>query len=197
MPYNLQFSLCVSVFQMEGAYLSFRWIRPEVVGSVVWRQACECVTKSLFHLLKGLLLCGNAQIIGVQETCVGMNRLVICIYVEQQRGKDVALWKAILLSAPSAAFTDEVHKQHLFDSMFWISSVSLTSCFISKNFLVSLDSVVPCRETDKGSSSDSTFLVPIFNELREVQELTSAGLSRPETCLLSLEMIRNVRFNIT
>ena len=61
MPYNLQFSQCISIFQMEGAYLSFLWISPEVVGSVVWSQARECVTKSLFHLLKGLLLCGNAQ----------------------------------------------------------------------------------------------------------------------------------------
>ena len=52
---------------------------------------------------QGLLLCGNAQLIGVQETpCVGMNRLVICIYVDQQRGKDAALWKAILLSSSSA-----------------------------------------------------------------------------------------------
>ena len=110
MPYNLQFPLCISVFQMEGAYLGFLRISPEVVGCVVWSQACECITKSLFHLLKGLLLCGNAQIIGVQETpCVGMNRLIICIYVEQQSGKDAALWKAILLSAPSAAFADEVH----------------------------------------------------------------------------------------
>ena len=119
-----------------------------------------CQKKDLFHLLKELLLCSNAQIIGVQETCVGMNRLVICIYVEQQRGKHAALWKAILLSAPSAAFADEVHKKRLFDIMFWISSVSLTSCFISKNFLVSLDSVAQCREIDKGSSSDSTFLYP-------------------------------------
>ena len=110
MPYNLQFSLCISVFQMEGAYLGFLWICPEEVGSVVWSQACECVSKSLFPLLEGLLLCGNAHIIGVQETpCVGKNRLVICIHVEQQRGKDAALWKAILLSAPSAAFADEFH----------------------------------------------------------------------------------------
>ena len=61
---------------MEGAYLGFLWISPEVVGSMVWSQACECATKGLFHLLKGLLLCGNAQIIGG----VGMNRLVIYIY---------------------------------------------------------------------------------------------------------------------
>ena len=33
----------------------------------------------------------------------------LLIYVEQQRGKDAALWKAILLSAPSPAFVDEVH----------------------------------------------------------------------------------------
>ena len=110
MPYNLQFPLCVSVFQMEGAYLGFLWISSEVVGSVVWSHACECITKSLFHLLKGLLLCGNAQIIGVHETpCDGVNRLIICIYVEQHRGNDTALWKAILLSAPSAAFADEVN----------------------------------------------------------------------------------------
>ena len=51
---------------IEGAYLSFLWISPELVGSVVWSQACECVAKSLFHLFKWLLLCGNAQIIGVQ-----------------------------------------------------------------------------------------------------------------------------------
>ena len=80
MPYNLQFSLCISVFRMEGAYMRFLWINQDVAGSVMWSQACECVTKSLFHLLKGLLLRGNAQIIGVRETpYVGMNRLVICI----------------------------------------------------------------------------------------------------------------------
>ena len=33
----------------------------------------------------------------------------LCWDVEQQRGKDAALWKVILLSAPSAAFADEVH----------------------------------------------------------------------------------------
>ena len=112
MPYNLQFPLCISVFQMGGAYLGFLWISPEVVDSVVWSQACECITKSCFHLLKGLFLCGNAQIVSVQETpCVGMDRLIICIYIEQQRGKDATLWKAILLSVPSAAFADEVHKE--------------------------------------------------------------------------------------
>ena len=56
-------------------------------------------------------------------------------YVEQQRGMDAALWKAILLSAPSAVFADEVHIE-AFDNMFWISSVSLASCVISKNFQV-------------------------------------------------------------
>ena len=30
MPYNLQLSLCISIFQMEGAYLGFLWISPEV-----------------------------------------------------------------------------------------------------------------------------------------------------------------------
>ena len=82
MPRNLQFSLCISFFQLECAYLSFLWISPEVIVSVVWSQACECITKCLFHLLKGLLLCDNAQVIGVQETpltCAGMNWLVICI----------------------------------------------------------------------------------------------------------------------
>ena len=67
-------------------------------------------------------------------SCVGMSKLYN--YVEQQGGKDAALWKAIILSAPSATFADEVHKKRLFDSMFWISSVSLASCVISKNFLV-------------------------------------------------------------
>ena len=101
---------------MECVYLSFLWISPEVVGSVLWSQACECVTKSLFHLSKGLLLCGNAQVICVHEThCVGV--------------KDAALWKAIFLSAPSAAFSDEVHKKHMCDSMFWISSVII--CLIA------------------------------------------------------------------
>ena len=38
MPYNLQFPLCISVFQMEGAYLGFLWISPDVVGSVVYGQ---------------------------------------------------------------------------------------------------------------------------------------------------------------
>ena len=93
------------VFQMEGACLRFLWNIPEVVGRVVWRQACECITKSLFNLVKGLLLCGNAQVIGVQETlCVGINWLVICIDVEQQMGKDAALLQAIDLYAPSGAF---------------------------------------------------------------------------------------------
>ena len=30
--------------QMEGVYLSFLWVSPDVVGSVVWSQACKCVT---------------------------------------------------------------------------------------------------------------------------------------------------------
>ena len=56
--------------------------------------------------------------------------------------------------------------------------------------------VIGCGEVDKGSSSDYTFLIPIFNELREVQEstsATSAGLSWPKTCLLRDEVfIRKV-----
>ena len=129
-----------------------------------------------FHLLKVLLLCG----IGVQETtCVRMNWLVIC--VQQQRGNDAPLWQAVLLSAPSAAFANEFHTKRLFDSTFWISSVSLTSCVISKKESSGEDSMVHCvmgcREVDKGSSTVQTFFVPVFNELREVQELTSAGLS--------------------
>ena len=64
--------------------------------------------------------------------------LVICIYVdvEQQMVKDAALWKAISMPAPSAALADEVNKKRLFDSMFLVSSVSLTSCIISNHFLV-------------------------------------------------------------
>ena len=72
--------------------------------------------------------------------CVAMHissaYMKLHVYVEQQRGKDAALWMAILLSASSAAFADEVHKLRLFDDMFWTSSVSLTSCGISKNVLV-------------------------------------------------------------
>ena len=106
---SLPLSLCISVFQMEGAHFSVISISPEVV---VWSQACECVTNSVLHLLKGLLLCGHAHVIGVQETpCVGINSLVIYIEVEQQRGKDPALWEAILLSAPSAVFANKVHKK--------------------------------------------------------------------------------------
>ena len=44
--------------------------------------------------------------------------------------------------------------------------------------------MVHCGEVDKGRSSDQTSLVPIFNKLREVQELTITGLSWPETCML-------------
>ena len=53
--------------------------------------------------------------------------------------------------------------------------------------------VIGCGEVDKGTSSDYTFLIPIFNELREVQELTSAGLSWPETCLLRDEVLIHKR----
>ena len=42
---------------------------------------------------------------------------------------------------------------------------------------------------DKGSSCDQNFIVPIFNELREVQELASAKLSWPGTCLLRDEVL--------
>ena len=49
--------------------------------------------------------------------------------------------------------------------------------------------VIGCGEVDKGSSSDYTFPIPVFNELREVWELTSAGLSWPETCLLRDEVL--------
>ena len=51
---------------------------------------------------------GNAHIISVQKTpCDGMNRLGMCIYVEQHMVKD--LWKVFLLCEPSAVFADEVH----------------------------------------------------------------------------------------
>ena len=49
--------------------------------------------------------------------------------------------------------------------------------------------VVGFGEVDKGSYSDYTFLTSIFNELHEVQEMTSAGLSWPETCLLRDEVL--------
>ena len=157
MPYNLQFPLCISVFQMEGAYLGFLWISPEVVGSVVLSQACECITKSLFHLLKGLFLCGNAQIIGVQETpCVGMNRLII--YAEQLRGKDAALWKAILLSAPSVAFADEVHIKAS-DQFCKPRVLCYLKEFPGQDSVVHC--VVGCGEVDEGSSSDYTFPIPV------------------------------------
>ena len=35
MPYNLQFSLCISVCQMEGAFL---WIRHEEVGNSIYNN---------------------------------------------------------------------------------------------------------------------------------------------------------------
>ena len=85
MPYNLQVSLCISIVQMKGVYLSFLWISPEVVGSVVFSQVCESITNMLLHLLKGLLLCADAHIIGVQENpCVGMNMLAICIMLNNR-----------------------------------------------------------------------------------------------------------------
>ena len=90
---------------MEGVCLSFLWISPDVVASVVWSQAFECVTNSLFHLLKGLLLCCNAHIISV---VVWTEQAGQFAYVEQQGGEDAALWKAILLSVPYVAFVDEV-----------------------------------------------------------------------------------------
>ena len=71
-------------------------------------------------------------------------------YVEQQRGKNAALWKVILLSAPSAAFANEVHKKGPFDNMFWISSVSITSCGISKNFLVRIMLFTPIPTACQG-----------------------------------------------
>ena len=48
--------------------------------------------------------------------------------------------------------------------------------------------VVGCRKVDESSSSDQSFLIPIFDELCEVQELTSAGFSWPEACLLRDEV---------
>ena len=106
MPYNLQFPLCISVFQMEGAYLGFLWISPEVVGSVVWSQAHQ-ESFPPPQRIASVWQCTDHR--RKETPCVGMNRLIICNYVEQHRGKDAALWKAILLSAPSDAFADEVH----------------------------------------------------------------------------------------
>ena len=117
MPHNLQFSQCISFFHLECGYLSFLWISPEVIVSVVWSQACECFAKSLFHLLKGLLLCGNAQVIGVRETpltCVGMNWLVICIEsidVEQQMGQGRCLVEGHSSVCAICCVSDDVHKQ--------------------------------------------------------------------------------------
>ena len=61
-----------------------------------------------------------------------MSWLSICIDVEQHRGKDAVLWKAILLSAQSAAFAYEVDTKCLFDSMFWISYVSASRPVLSR-----------------------------------------------------------------
>ena len=38
-------------------------------------------------------------------------------------------------------------------------------------------------------------IVPIFNELRDVQEVNSAGLSWPETCMLRYEVLIHKRGN--
>ena len=49
--------------------------------------------------------------------------------------------------------------------------------------------VIGCGEVAEGSSSNYTFLMPSFNELRDVQKLTSAGRSWPETYLLRDEVL--------
>ena len=74
--------------------------------------------------------------IGVQETpCVEMNRLVICTCVEQQRGKDAAfLEDHYSVCAICCVCQRGPHKNCLLNNMFWITSVSITSCVISKNF---------------------------------------------------------------
>ena len=123
MPYNLHFSERISVFQMEGAYLSFLCIGPGVIVIVVWSQSYECVTKNLFHLLKGLLLSGNSQLIGVQYTpCVAMNWLVICVADEQRRGKDVAFYRRPLFCLRHLLRLPTRSTQNrLFYNMFWVS----------------------------------------------------------------------------
>ena len=64
-------------------------------------------------------------------------------------------------------------QQRLFDSNSCISYVGLTSCILSNNVLV-VHSDIGCGEIHKSSSSDHTFLVPIFSEVCEVHELTGA-----------------------
>ena len=57
-----------------------RWER-KVRNWCGWHCSMESSPRvSIFHLLEGLFMCGNAQVMGEQETpCVGMNWLVICI----------------------------------------------------------------------------------------------------------------------
>ena len=54
-----------------------------------------------------------------------------------------------------------------------------------------IDCIIRCRKVDESSTSDQSFLKPIFDELCEVEELASAGLSWPETCLLRNEVFIN------
>ena len=82
-----------------------------MVGSAVWSQPCECVP-IVFSTSSNDGFCvamhGSWKYRKLLN-CVGMNWLVICIDVEQQRGKNAALWKVNFPSANSTAFADEVH----------------------------------------------------------------------------------------
>ena len=66
----------------------------------------------------------------------GVDRLVVRVHVKEQQCKHTSLWKAIFLSAPSAALAVEDHKKNRqLDSNVWMSPVSLTSFVSSKIFL--------------------------------------------------------------
>ncbi len=75
--------------------MSFLWISPDVTDSVEWSRHKESFPPP--QRMVSVWQCTCHRRTG-NSLYVGMSWLVICIDVEQQRGKDAALWKEIILS---------------------------------------------------------------------------------------------------
>ena len=100
------------VVEVEGADLSFPRIGVEGVTLVVLRECLQGIGKPLFDGFEVSCLCGQAQIICVDETtdCF-VFWLVIGVDVEEHRCEHGALGETILLCAPSALLSIHLHKE--------------------------------------------------------------------------------------
>ena len=94
--FNVLFS---SLFLRWNAVTGFVWVCTQIVGSVVLCEFAQPFFNSCFHFYERGFLSYDTQIVHVYEaTCSVVDRLVVSVDVEKDRGQDTFLWQSVHLS---------------------------------------------------------------------------------------------------